>query len=427
MPVDIIEQKAAVKEPEEEQKPDMQELYADETVDEVQEPQEAPEDTIDEVQESQEEAADEAKEPVGEPEDIIVAEESEKDEILTQPTTMMPEITDDMLNVDDDTSDDETSQEKENVSEKRDFDHVTSFIEQEIAKMTAKKLDMAKTRKMPDISLPEDLDSEEDDSKLKETKHIKELTSEQKAIFSYFIPVKGMEDQICKAYNAVLDHFNRKENASTGNLIIQGEQGCGKTMLATSFIKVLQKDGEQLTGKMGKIDAAVLNKKDVQQVVRKITGGCLIIERAGDIDRSIAAKLSFLMEHDITGTLYILEDTSKGIKKALSMDEGFASKFTEKISVPIFTNDELVLFAKSYSAELGYKIDEMAILALHNRISNIERIDQATTLTEVKDIIDEAIDREAHSGLKKAISILTAKRYTDDDRIVLKEDHFREK
>lgn len=419
VPVDIIEQKAAVKEPEEEQKPDMQELYADETVDEV--------------QESQEEAADEAKEPVGEPEDIIVAEESEKDEIFTQPTTMMPEITDDMLNVDDDTSDDETSQEKENVSEKRDFDHVTSFIEQEIAKMTAKnpglekKLDMAKTRKMPDISLPEDLDSEEDDSKLKETKHIKELTSEQKAIFSYFIPVKGMEDQICKAYNAVLDHFNRKENASTGNLIIQGEQGCGKTMLATSFIKVLQKDGEQLTGKMGKIDAAVLNKKDVQQVVRKITGGCLIIERAGDIDRSIAAKLSFLMEHDITGTLYILEDTSKGIKKALSMDEGFASKFTEKISVPIFTNDELVLFAKSYSAELGYKIDEMAILALHNRISNIERIDQATTLTEVKDIIDEAIDREAHSGLKKAISILTAKRYTDDDRIVLKEDHFREK
>ena len=464
VPVDIIEQKAAVKEPEEEQKPDMQELYAEETVDEVQEPQEAPEeaideaqepqeapeeaidevqepqeapeDTIDEVQESQEapeDAADEVKEPVGEPEDIIMAEESEKDEILMQPTTMMPEITDDMLNVDDDTSDDETSQEKENVSEKRDFDHVTSFIEQEIAKMTAKnpglekKLDMAKTRKMPDISLPEDLDSEEDDSKLKETKHIKELTSEQKAIFSYFIPVKGMEDQICKAYNAVLDHFNRKENASTGNLIIQGEQGCGKTMLATSFIKVLQKDGEQLTGKMGKIDAAALNKKDVQQVVRKITGGCLIIERAGDIDRSIAAQLSFLMEHDITGTLYILEDTSKGIKKALSMDEGFASKFTEKISVPIFTNDELVLFAKSYSAELGYKIDEMAILALHNRISNIERIDQATTLTEVKDIIDEAIDREAHSGLKKAISILTARRYTDDDRIVLKEDHFREK
>ena len=466
VPVDTIEQKAAVKEPEEEQKPDMQELYAEETVDEVQEPQEAPEDTIDEAQESQEapeDTIDEAQESQEAPEDTIdEAQESqeapedtidEAPESQEEPEEAIDEVQESQEEPEEAIDEVQESQEepeeaayeaKEPVgepediivaeeSEKRDFDHVTSFIEQEIAKMTAKnpglekKLDMAKTRKMPDISLPEDLDSEEDDSKLKETKHIKELTSEQKAIFSYFIPVKGMEDQICKAYNAVLDHFNRKENASTGNLIIQGEQGCGKTMLATSFIKVLQKDGEQLTGKMGKIDAAVLNKKDVQQVVRKITGGCLIIERAGDIDRSIAAKLSFLMEHDITGTLYILEDTSKGIKKALSMDEGFASKFTEKISVPIFTNDELVLFAKSYSAELGYKIDEMAILALHNRISNIERIDQATTLTEVKDIIDEAIDREAHSGLKKAISILTAKRYTDDDRIVLKEDHFREK
>ena len=234
VPVDITEQKAAVKEPEEEQKPDMQELYADETVDEVQEPQEAPEEAIDEAQEPQEapeeaideaqesqeapeDTAEEAKEPVGEPEDIIMAEESEKDEILMQPTTMMPEITDDMLNADDDTADEEATQEEENTSEKRDFDHVTSFIEQEIAKMTAKnpglekKLDMAKTRKMPDISLPEDLDSEEDDSKLKETKHIKELTSEQKAIFSYFIPVKGMEDQICKAYNAVLDHSTGKK------------------------------------------------------------------------------------------------------------------------------------------------------------------------------------------------------------------------
>ncbi len=349
-------------------------------------------------------------------------------DILSQPTMMMPQVTDDML-----ASDEEEKEEhiEEPIPEKpKDFDNITSFIEEEIAKMTAKnpglekKIEMAKTRRMPDISMPEDLDSEEDDREVDESKHISELTSDQKAIFSYFIPVKGMEDQICKAYNGVLDHFTRKETAATGNLIIQGEQGCGKTMLATSFIKVLQKDGEQPTGKIGKIDASALNKKDVQQVVRKIAGGCLIIERAGEIDRNTAVSLSLLMEHDITGTLYILEDTSKGIKRALSMDDNFADKFTEKISVPIFTNDELVLFAKSYSAELGYKIDEMAILALHNRISNIERIDQATTLTEVKDIIDEAIEREAHSGLKKAISILTAKRYTDDDRIVLTEDHF---
>ena len=396
---------------------------------ETQEPVEEPQPEAQEiVEEPQPETPEAVEEFDGEPEDAVVAEESEEAEILAQPTMLMPEITDDML------KNEEADEEPEQEPEKpRDFEHVTSFIEQEIAKMAAKnpgiekKLEMAKTRKMPNLSLPEDLDSEEDDKTVIESKHINELTNEQRAIFSYFIPVKGMENQICKAYNGIIDHLNKKGNASSGNLIIQGEQGCGKTMLATSFVKVLQKVGHQSTGKLGKIDASALNKKDAQQILRKIAGGCLIIERAGDIDRNTAVQLSFLMDHDITGTLYILEDTSKGIKRALSMDEGFAAKFTEKISVPIFTNDELVLFAKSYSTELGYKIDEMAILALHNRISNIERIDQATTLTEVKEIIDEAIDREAHSGLKKAISILTAKRYTDDDRIVLREDHFKEK
>ena len=424
----VEEPQPEIQETAEEPQPEIQE-----TVEEPQpEIQETAEEPQPETQETMEEPQPETTEAVevfaGEPEDAIVAEESEEAEILAQPTMLMPEITDDML------KNEEADEEPEEEPERpRDFEHVTSFIEQEIAKMAAKnpgiekKLEMAKTRKMPNLSLPEDLDSEEDDETVIESKHINELTSEQRAIFSYFIPVKGMENQICKAYNGIIDHLNKKGNASSGNLIIQGEQGCGKTMLATSFVKVLQKVGQQSTGKLGKIDASALNKKDAQQILRKIAGGCLIIERAGEIDRNTAVQLSFLMDHDITGTLYILEDTSKGIKRALSMDEGFAAKFTEKISVPIFTNDELVLFAKSYSTELGYKIDEMAILALHNRISNIERIDQATTLTEVKEIIDEAIDREAHSGLKKAISILTAKRYTDDDRIVLREDHFKEK
>ena len=424
----VEEPQPEVQEPVEEPQPEAQEPM-EEPQPEAQEPVEEPQPETQEIVEEPQSEIPEAVEAFdGEPEDAIVAEESEEAEILAQPTMLMPEITDDML------KNEEADEEPEQEPEKpRDFEHVTSFIEQEIAKMAAKnpgiekKLEMAKTRKMPNLSLPEDLDSEEDDKTVIESKHINELTNEQRAIFSYFIPVKGMENQICKAYNGIIDHLNKKGNASSGNLIIQGEQGCGKTMLATSFVKVLQKVGHQSTGKLGKIDASALNKKDAQQILRKIAGGCLIIERAGDIDRNTAVQLSFLMDHDITGTLYILEDTSKGIKRALSMDEGFAAKFTEKISVPIFTNDELVLFAKSYSTELGYKIDEMAILALHNRISNIERIDQATTLTEVKEIIDEAIDREAHSGLKKAISILTAKRYTDDDRIVLREDHFKEK
>ena len=318
---------------------------------------------------------------------------------------------------------------KKQVDEK--FNHVNDFIGEEVSKLTAdnpeieRKIEMAKTRKIPEIQIPEDLGIDEE--AIVESKKLEQLTDEQKSIFSYFIPVKGMEDQLCRAYNGVMEHFAKKETAKTGNLIIQGAPGCGKTVLATSFIKVLQKGGEQPAGKIGKIDALALNKKDVQQLVRKVAGGCLIIERAGDINKSTAQSLSYIMEHDITGTLYILEDTSKGIKKALAADAEFAEKFTERISVPIFTNDELVSFALSYSSELGYKIDEMAILALHNRISNIERLDQATTLTEVKEIVDEAIDREAHGGLKKAISILTAKRYTEDDKIVLTENYFEQK
>ncbi len=379
----------------------------------------------------------------------------EEQDILSQPTMILPEITfEDELMLQDDTDSEELKALEDEVllqptaqlpnidsdmyaENNQQFEQVNNFLGEEVAKMSAEdpelehKLDMAKTRRMPvlkqktsrlpDISLPEDLDV---DDETVEERHIDSLSEEQRAIFSYFIPVKGMEDQICKAFNGVVSHLGRKEAAKTGNLIIQGERGCGKTVLATSFIKVLQKENNHISGKIGKIDAVALNKRDAQQLVRKISGGCLIIERAGDLDRNTAVSLSFLMEHDITGTLYILEDTSKGIKKALSLDEGFASKFTEKISVPIFTNDELVLFAKSYSAELGYKIDDMAVLALHNRISNIERIDQATTLTEVKEIVDEAIEREAHGGLKKAISILTAKRYTEDDRIVLSEAYF---
>jgi len=253
---------------------------------------------------------------------------------------------------------------------------------------------------------------------------IHELTEEQKAIFSYFIPVKGMEPQLCKALTGIIAKLDGRANMSEGNLIIQGCQGCGKTVLATSIIKVLQNQCGRPNGKIGKIDAPALNKKDVQQLLRKVEGGCLIIEKAGEIDRQAAVAMALLLEQDESGTLIILEDTAAGIKKALAADDGFAKKFTESVTLPIFTNDELVLFANAYANELGYVIDELAILALHNRISNIEKLDQATTLVEVKDIIDEAIEREANSGIRKAFNILTARRYTDDDEIVLTEKDF---
>jgi len=288
-----------------------------------------------------------------------------------------------------------------------------------------------KAAEIPEIELPKDVIEDmaatamEDRAKeQKEPLTVRKLTAEQKAIFSYFVPVKGMEDQLCLALSGAIRHLKEDKTAKTGNMIIQGGRGCGKTVLATSIIKVLQKETGKLTGKIGKINADALNRKDVQGLLEKVKGGVLIIERAGELERETAVKIALLMQNDSSGTLVLMEDTSKGIRKALALDGAFASLFSEKVDVPIFTTDELVSFARSYSEELGYEIDEMAILALYKRISNIQKLDQATTLTEVKEIVDEAIDREQHGGLKKAFSILTASRYTDDDRIVLRESVF---
>ena len=250
------------------------------------------------------------------------------------------------------------------------------------------------------------------------------LTKEQKKIFSYFVPVHGMEKQLGKALDGIITRLLAKDTAATGNLIIQGNKGCGKTVLATSIVKVLQKEGVFENGKVGKIEAKALNKKDIRQLLQRVSGGCLIIESAGELEQVTAITLSYLLEQDRSGIVVVLEDTEAGIKRAISQDARFASRFTEIITVPIFTNDELVLFAKAYANELGYMIDTVAILALHNRISSIEKVDQETRLEEVKEIIDEAIKKEATSGIRKAFNILTAKRYTDDEKIVLTEKDF---
>jgi tetratricopeptide (TPR) repeat protein/ribosomal protein S28E/S33 len=283
----------------------------------------------------------------------------------------------------------------------------------------------AATSAATETSEPSESEPAEEDAPIpKATRPIEELTDEQKAVFSYFMPIKGMEEQIFKALSGISTRLVEKGTAATANLIIQGGQGCGKTTLATSIIKVLQNETGYLTGKVGKIKAELLNKKDLGDVLRRVEGGCLIIEQAGALSRQMQVSMSLRLDREDSGLLIILEDTSKGIRKLLLQDDRFARMFSERITVPIFTNDELVGFAHSYAKELGYKIDEMAVLALYNRISKIERLDQATTLTEIKEIVDEAIRREASGGIKKAFSILTASRYTDDDRIVLREKDF---
>lgn len=251
-----------------------------------------------------------------------------------------------------------------------------------------------------------------------------ELTQEQKEIFSYFVPIKGMKEQLCQALTGMADHLYNDKTSSRGNLIIQGDRGCGKTVLATDVVKVLQKEIDRPNGKIGKIEGATLNQKDIVQLLKKVAGGCLIIERAGEISRETSIKLSLLMENETSGLMVVLEDTRRGIAKALAKDEGFASKFTEKLTIPIFTSDELVAFAKTYANEAGYNIEEMAVLALYNRISNIQRVDQGTTLIEVKEIVDAAISKVEKGGIKKAFSILTARRYDENDYIVLHEKDF---
>lgn len=250
------------------------------------------------------------------------------------------------------------------------------------------------------------------------------LTEEEKDLFTYFMRVKGMEEQICVALGGITDRIGHGLSAKAGNLIIEGGSGSGKTVLAKDFVKALQQKVGKPEGTVGKVDAEVLNKKDINVLFQKITGGCLIIERAGKLSKDVAVKLAFLLEHDTKGTLIILEDTKHGIEDILVRDKTFASRFSEKITIPIFTNEELVLFAQAYAAEYGYVIDDMAMLALHNCISNIQKLDHETTVAEVKEIVDDAIAHVEKGVVRKALSILTSTRYDEDDYIILHERDF---
>lgn len=276
----------------------------------------------------------------------------------------------------------------------------------------------AKQEELPSIQIPEDVIEDED-----VTMH---LTKAQKEIFSYFVPIQGMEQQLCQVLTGVKRRLGRSTNSTEGNIMIQGGPGSGKTVLATDLIKVIQEETGLIGGKIGKIEAASLNQKDIPELMKKVRGGCLIIEKAGEITRETAEKMSLQMSQDTAGMLVILEDTKEGIRKALGRDEEFARKFTEKVNIPIFSIDELVEFAKSYAQELEYEIDEMGVLALYNRISSIEKLDEATTLFEVKDIVDEAVAKSEKGGFKKAFSVFASKRHGQGDRKVLQEKDFEE-
>ncbi len=252
---------------------------------------------------------------------------------------------------------------------------------------------------------------------------VRKLSEEEKEIFSYFVPVTGMEQQLCQVLEGALHRKGKDNSSASGNILIMGGRGSGKTVLATDIIKAVQKSGSHPAGKVGKITGESLNQKDLSQLLKKIAGGYLIIEKAGEISPETATRLSLLMEQNTDGLLFILEDTRKGIEKVLSQDVNFAKKFTERIKIPVFTSDELVEFAKAYAEEQECEIDDMGILALYNRISNIQKLDEATTLTEVKEIVDMAISSAERGGLKK---LFGGKKFSPEGYLYLREKDFEE-
>ena len=251
----------------------------------------------------------------------------------------------------------------------------------------------------------------------------RKLTEEEREIFSYFVPVNGMEQQLCQVLEGALHRRGKNSTSATGNILIMGGRGSGKTVLATDLIKVLQKKDGPTPGKVGKITGDSLNQKDLSQLLKKVAGGYLIIEKAGELTQETVTRLSLLMEQNTEGLLFLLEDTRKGIEKALGMDLNFAKKFTERIKIPVFTSDELVEFAKAYADEQECEIDDMGILALYNRISNIQKLDEATTLSEVKEIVDLAISSAERGGLKK---LFGGKKFSPEGYLYLREKDFEE-
>ena len=365
-----------------------------------------------ELEVNEDEIAEEVSEMMQTPENMEIPEEDQLQESWTE------EEKEDFSQAD---QEDEMPEVRAQEQSADDYDVITAdtidlgkvVTDQTLAETVEHTVDAESV--LPQISEPED---EED------FEAVTSLSEELRGIFTYFVSIKGMEEQICQALTGAARHLKTGKDASTGNMVIQGGSGSGKTVLATAMVKALQKETGRPKGKVGKIEASALNKKDVASLLKKISGGCLIIEKAGDISKETAVRLSLLLKSDTSGLFVIMEDTHRGIEKALGRDEGFASRFSEKINIPIFTSDELVSFAKAYANELGYTIDEMGILALYNSISNIQKYDKATTLTEVKEIVDDAIRKSEKGGLRKAFSIITSRRYDDEDYVILREKDF---
>ena len=250
------------------------------------------------------------------------------------------------------------------------------------------------------------------------------LTEEQKKLFSYFVPVRGMSEQLVDVLEQDRNCTNRQGTSNTGNLLIIGNKGNGKTVLAVDVVKAIQKQRKIRQGRVAIITGEALNKKKISDIIAKLYGGALIIEKAGKLSERTVAKLNKAMEKDTGEMLIVLEEQRKPLDRLLSSNREFRKKFTSRLEVPIFVNDELVTFGQTYAQENGYRIDEMGILALYSRIDALQREDHAVTVAEVKDIMDEAMAHSQKVSAKKLVKRVLGKNTDDADRIILTEKDF---
>ena len=250
------------------------------------------------------------------------------------------------------------------------------------------------------------------------------LTEEQKKLFSYFVPVRGMSEQIVE----VLDNDRRAQRegtSKTGNLLVIGRKGSGKTVLAVDIVKAIQKQRSLKQGKVAIVTGESLNKKELTNIIQKLRGGAIIIEHAGKLNARTVKELNYLMEKKTGELLFVLEDQRKPLERLMTANPEFKKKFSSKLELPVFINDELVTFGQTYAKENGYKLDEMGILALYSRIDVMQREDHAVSVAEVKEIMDEAISHSQEANVKHLARRVFGKGTDDSDRIILKEEDFR--
>lgn len=250
------------------------------------------------------------------------------------------------------------------------------------------------------------------------------LTEEQKKLFSYFVPVRGMSEQLVDALEQDHNCSNRNGTSKTGNLLIIGNKGNGKTVLAVDVVKAIQKQRNIRQGKVAIVTGDSLNKKKISDIFEKLYGGALIIEKAGKLNEKTVARLNKAMERDTGEMMVVLEEQRKPLDRLLSSNREFRRKFTSRLEVPIFINDELVTFGQTYAQENGYRIDEMGILALYSRIDALQREDHAVTVAEVKEVMDEAMEHSQKASAKKLVKRVFGKNTDDADRIILSEKDF---